>query len=582
MVTIMTRLYKIFFHFVIVASIATVLSAISILSFAATNELDVILVMDSSGSMKKTDPQELRKPAAKLFISLLGRADRASVVSFSDQGYPVAFLTNVKGAANQQKLFAAVDRISTLGGSTNLYGAIEGAMWVIKRAGPTDHKQIIVLMSDGKMDLGDEVKNKEATRRLMNKLLPQLDAQQIEIHTIAFTKNSDKQLLKAMAEKTGGEFSLALSDKELHDVYTTIFERNKQPDMIPFDGDKFNIDSAVKEVTIVGSKDSADVELSLRSPSGKILKASGKTPYVNWFVSRQFDLITISEPEKGQWQIKASSWKNKAYVITDLKLNIDITPHNPTIGGEIMIKAVLEEMGIPITKESIISSTQMTLKVHTPDNQMLVLGMTPKPKANGETNLSGIFTSHFTLPGNGKHRLEVIAKAKTFSRERRLQIEVVPISNANLKKQAVKVTQQATVLAIKKKPVVEISKAKIPESKQRPEPVTESTKTVAVDEEKLIIKNEKKKQTNAKHKDNTKKAPEKSVAGDPNEPSEKPVSGLTKAIVVFIAINLVLMVIGGGIYLFLRYRRKKAVAANDEDGAVEQDSDGLMNDKKAA
>ena len=32
--------------------------------------LDVVLVMDSSGSMKHTDPRELRKPAAKLLISL--------------------------------------------------------------------------------------------------------------------------------------------------------------------------------------------------------------------------------------------------------------------------------------------------------------------------------------------------------------------------------------------------------------------------------------------------------------------------------------------------------------------------------
>lgn len=579
----MNRLYKIFFHFVIMASMATVLSAISILSFAATNELDVILVMDSSGSMKKTDPQGLRKPAAKLFISLLGKTDRASVVSFSDQGYPVAFLTNVKGAENQQKLFAAVDRISTLGSLTNLSGAIEGAMRVIKRAGPTGHKQIIVLMSDGKIDLGDDAKTKEATQHLRDKLLPQLDAQQIEIHTIAFTKNSDKQLLKEIAEKTGGEFSLALSNTELHDVYTAIFERNKQPDMIPFDGEKFNIDSTVQEVTIVGSKDSADVALSLRSPSGKILKASDQKPYINWFVSRQFDLITISKPEKGQWRIKASSGKNKAYVITDLKLSVTANPHNPSIGEGIMIKAMLEEMGVPITKESIISSTQMTLKVHTPDNQTHVLEMTPESKPSEEADPSGIFTSHIALPGSGKHRLEVIAKAKTFSRERRLQIEVMlPISKAALKKEPVKETTQTTVLATNKKTAVESTKVKIPESKQPLEPVAKSTKTVPIDTVKPIIKDEKKEETHKELKKDSKKAPEKNAADDPTESTKKPTSGLTKAIVVFVAINLILMLIGGGIYLFLRYRRKKAMAANDKDGAVEQDADDPISDKEAA
>jgi hypothetical protein len=67
---------------------------------AADGGVDAVLVMDSSGSMAKNDPNKLRVPAAKLFMSLLGERDRIGLVSFSDNGYPVLHLTAPKGPGN--------------------------------------------------------------------------------------------------------------------------------------------------------------------------------------------------------------------------------------------------------------------------------------------------------------------------------------------------------------------------------------------------------------------------------------------------------------------------------------------------
>ena len=80
-------------------------------AYAATRPgIDAVLVMDSSGSMKTTDPQKLRIPAAKLFISLLGKDDRVGVISFSDDGYPVIGLTPAHTKQDQARLFRAVDK----------------------------------------------------------------------------------------------------------------------------------------------------------------------------------------------------------------------------------------------------------------------------------------------------------------------------------------------------------------------------------------------------------------------------------------------------------------------------------------
>src|SRR5512135_3111867 len=54
---------------------------------------DIVLLMDSSGSMKKTDPGNYRKDAARLFISLLGADDKIGIVSFGDSAKTLIPLT---------------------------------------------------------------------------------------------------------------------------------------------------------------------------------------------------------------------------------------------------------------------------------------------------------------------------------------------------------------------------------------------------------------------------------------------------------------------------------------------------------
>ncbi len=143
---------------IIVAFLMLVLASLSGYGYAdETGGIDVILVMDSSGSMKKTDPMTLRIPAARLFLSLLGKHDRASVVSFSDKGYPLTQLMKIDG--NDERLYDAVGRISSRGIYTNIHDALLKGFDVLRANWLRDRKKIIVLMSDGKMDVGDPAKD---------------------------------------------------------------------------------------------------------------------------------------------------------------------------------------------------------------------------------------------------------------------------------------------------------------------------------------------------------------------------------------------------------------------------------------
>ena len=551
--------------------------------------LDVVLVMDSSGSMKKTDPQDLRKPAAKLLISLLGEKDRASVVSFSDQGYPVAFLTPVKGQKNEAALFAAVDKISNKGVYTNLLGAVKAAMRVIKRNPAPDHKPIIVLMTDGKMDLGDSAKNQVNSDKLLNDLIPQLKSQNIELHTVAFTDNTDKAYLEELANATGGKFNLAQNDKQLHDVYTSIFEQNKQPNMLPFNGEKFTIDNAVKEVTIVGSKDSEDIVLSLITPDGDFITAENKPNAIKWFLAQDFDLITIQNPKAGVWQLKSSNGKNKAYIITDLKFQLEVEPQEVAIGEGLMITAWLEDKGKTIDKPSILTNLGMELRVYTPDGQTHVLEMQPQYKNDNGSELSGVYLNHIALPADGRYQVEVIAKGSTFSRVRNSLVKVVdPNAAGERKPTSAQDSQRSTeppALAVIEpvKPPIDTAVHNTPmetntqaHAQNEPEPSVKTETDSHTDSPAEPAMDKPSEKPAAEHSPvNEQTASAKEAAkADKNHTLEQPKESvhqgpdLLKALVIFMIINGVFAALGALAYFVYRWKKKKAASStseNDED-----------------
>jgi Mg-chelatase subunit ChlD len=142
--------------------------------------LDTVVVMDSSGSMKKTDPQELRKPAAKLLITLLGEQDRVSVMSFSDNAYPITYLTRLDQEKDRERSLQATDRISSKGIYTNIYAAIERAIRMLEQSDSLQREPIIVLMSDGRMDVGDAARSAELRSKIMDELVPRLQQQDLQ------------------------------------------------------------------------------------------------------------------------------------------------------------------------------------------------------------------------------------------------------------------------------------------------------------------------------------------------------------------------------------------------------------------
>lgn len=501
---------------------------------AAQAGIDAVLLMDSSGSMRWTDPRKLRVPAARLFMSLLSPADRVGLVSFSDAGYPVLFLSPLAGET-EQKALASVDRVSSKGVFTNLHAALLKGREMLARQGDPERERILILMTDGLMDVGDAFEDQRLRGQVAGELLEQLRDEGIKVYTIAFTEGSDQALMRDLADGTGGLYRLAKTDRELHEVFSAIFESAKAPDMLPMEGGEFMVDSSIEEVTIVASKERADVRIFLETPTGDRISADDADGEGKWFVSEHFDMITLRKPELGRWKLLFSAGNNRAYIVTNLSMGTNLRGGEVPAGSQTAIESWLERDGERVTAEAMMSNTEFLIEITEPDGvvsdtfPMLDLGEVGDREAG-----DGIHTNLLTFRKPGDHNLRVIARSPTFERSRSAYFKVQAPDA-----EAVPEPMPEAAPEPEPEPVPEPEAASEPEAEPEAEPEPEPL----LEEEVLL-----------------------------DEPEEEE-SKLGMILGVFFGVNLLLVLVGGGAWWFLSRRKKKAAAAAAAQEADEDEEE---------
>ena len=391
---------------------------------SAEKGMDVALVLDTSGSMKKNDPNQLRIQAAKLFVSLLSRNDKVSLVGFSNRAYPITPLLSLKNRKNETKILNAIEKMSAKGQYTNLHDAISSGYALLEKQKNSQRTRHIILMSDGKMDLGNQETNLRLLEKTLDDLTPKLAAANIKLHTIAFTPDSYIPLLKLAAEDTEGQFVLLKNADGIHQVFENIFERTKSPEMLPMDNDSFIVDSNVKEVTIVASKFKPNSVVTIESPDGEEISEAQHNKNVNWFKARKFDLVTIKKPARGYWLIKYSEGGNKAYIVSDITLELSTTKKHAEPGAPLHIQASLKKKNQRIRNKSILKSTSFTVKVTSPTGAEIENPLLDDGSEIGSERKDGIYGISYAFEKQGPYKVEVTAKGETFDRKKTLFVEV--------------------------------------------------------------------------------------------------------------------------------------------------------------
>jgi len=179
--------------------------------------LDLVLTIDSSGSMTSNDPSGLRKTAAKSFVDALLAQDRSAVVDFDTDALLLQALTTNKTAVK-----AAIDRIDSSGG-TNIGAGVQRALNELATVVDPARAKLIVLLTDGEGDY-------------THTLTERASREQVTIYTIGLGSSVDAALLRAIAERTGGTYYPVARASDLPEVFREL-EHDTGDSGVDTDGD---------------------------------------------------------------------------------------------------------------------------------------------------------------------------------------------------------------------------------------------------------------------------------------------------------------------------------------------------------
>src|SRR5215831_19137532 len=162
---------------------------------------NVVLVLDTSGSMNDDQKIQNAREGARQLVSLLSDGDHLSLLPFNNK---VAWAgQDISIKTGRDDLNRTIGSLFAQGG-TALYDSIDTAYQYLlaqKSSGPTDSILSVVVLTDG-----EDTESKMQLGQLMDRI--RFDGEQHNIHvfTIAYGKDAKKDILNQIAQATQAKF----------------------------------------------------------------------------------------------------------------------------------------------------------------------------------------------------------------------------------------------------------------------------------------------------------------------------------------------------------------------------------------
>ena len=258
-------------------------------------QVDVSLIIDSSGSMTWNDPSDMRKAGARVFVGTARNGDGLAVVDFDSSAFvrwPMTPLTNDRDA-----IYAAIDAIDSNGG-TNIATGLQ-AGYTELQAGENNSKAA-VLMTDGESPDPSSV-----VSQYVNAGWP--------IYTIGLGSGINQQMLQQIADATGGTYTQLSDPNDLIRVYfeivgailggTTVFNQQYPMQQGETIQATVGVPANQSQVTFLVSWPGSRIDTTLTTPSGQQITPQTVDPNVYHAQGLTYELYRITNPESGDWTV---------------------------------------------------------------------------------------------------------------------------------------------------------------------------------------------------------------------------------------------------------------------------------------
>lgn len=283
-----------------------------------SNRFNVAFVLDSSGSMKDTDPEKWRFEAVSLFIGLL--AESGNYVGSVVFGDDVSMKQNISEitSIDDKKNFMSELSTAEPEGWTNTGEALIAAEEMLMNNGNDELSDIIIYLADGNTEMGTEEETEESLTKKAQAIQDARD-NNIKIYSVCLNaenskKKTNPQEMEQISTATGGGFEEVNTSSDLTNVFQRFYELIYSTSSTPIGGGTFDSSgifhetfeipyAGVEEVNIITATANELKNIKLIKPDGTELKSD----VVNDMTmhSSNYNITKVIAPEGGTWEIVA-------------------------------------------------------------------------------------------------------------------------------------------------------------------------------------------------------------------------------------------------------------------------------------
>lgn len=337
--------------FIFLAMVCSMLIPAAAAETENTNGYNVIIAMDSSGSLQYTDPNNYRYNAVNLFIQLLAnKNNKLGCLSFADDVSNQKELASINQSSDKQSIYDALTS-TKVDGWTNIGSALQAAVTDIKSNSDKDQPSVILLFSDGNTEMPTE-------KELKTSLDAKADAVQaardnnIAIYSICLNADgkADRKEMEQVSKATGGKFVEIKKAEDLQDALTTFYSMiygtsvktivdntfdSKGSVVVPFDVPG----TGVGEINVIIYGKAKDIVIT---------KPDNTKAECDVIKAETFSFLKVSDVIPGRWMVTLSGVPGDKVKIdllfnTDLSVLTNIEPNQDSFNpeDEITFEAIL-------------------------------------------------------------------------------------------------------------------------------------------------------------------------------------------------------------------------------------------------
>lgn len=395
--------------------------------FATTDngQLDAVLVIDASGSMKETDPNKLGLEGVKLFVDMMAATgNQVGLVTYGSEVDAIYPMQVVNTQDDKEKIKTFVDGLSRELEYTDITAGLSKAMEMEnQRDTSLGNKPLIIVFTDGNNAIaGVKGRDYQQIDAELAQILDEAKGSGYPIYTIGLNDNGklNEAYLKNISDETGAIAFATKDPNELPDILTQIFAAHsslKVQNLGSFQGTGdfeevvVNIpNDNVLEANISATANGV-VEFKLVDPNGQDKQIPSSD--ISLHESQSYHLLKLSRPMAGDWKLYVKGTQGDQINIDlvynyDIEVTLDPLASSFGKGDTLEVGAYLSVQGTPIQDDALYQNGKGTLIIKNTQSGV-------ETRVGMQVN-NGRFEGSYDLKEEGEFEVSVLVEDASYQR----------------------------------------------------------------------------------------------------------------------------------------------------------------------